>query len=163
MNYEKSSEAEIVQFVENLLEIKKFCQTDFILFSFVTTDNFEIVKKMENQLKNYCKDSNILIGHHLCSDENRIVSKPCDIINLIEQLNSVYDVDDKIYYADDCQLYHYILDELISEFKYPYDIHSIIPINSGLSDVNKNLIESFETIEKNDINIFFCIIHLEGL
>lgn len=48
-----------------------------------------------------------------------------------------YDLDENIYYADDCEFFHLVLSELTDYYNFQFKINSIIPKNEGLNEVNK--------------------------
>lgn len=138
----KIEEEEIQRFVKNLRKIIKQNKTDGLIFSFVTTERKDLVRIMEQKIKPYLKDSDIYIGRHIYNKGKGNVAKPSAILLSIESLKEQYDVDSKVYYADDCELYHYILEELNTS----YDITSIIPSSCGLVDVN-NILEETSPIK----------------
>lgn len=80
---------------------------------------------MENQLKKYI-NNNICIGKHIYFDGVNNVNKPYDILMLIKKLKTMYNIDD-IYYADDTEFFHLIINELKIYFGIECEINSIIP------------------------------------
>lgn len=147
INYE-----ELNRFISNLKLIMKYNETDKIIFSFVTTENIESVMLMDKALMSYI-DGNIYIGKHFYQNENKVVNKAHDIFEYIQQLKGKYIIDSNIYYADDCELYHYLLKELNNGFQSQYVIHSIIPKKNGLVEVNDFLENHINKISINKIYI----------
>lgn len=137
----KINEEALSDFIENLNLLIKQGQTDGIILSLVTTEKLEITNLVEKQINEYVKENRIILGPHIYNS----VNKPCDIVDYIEKINSTYHID-KIYYADDCELYHYFLEELVSD--YDYNIQSIIPKDNSLFDVNKNLLNYSQKVKK---------------
>lgn len=117
---------ELNRFISNLKLIMKYYGTDKIIFSFVTTEDFNSAMLMDKDLRLYI-DKDIYIGKHFYKKENEVVNKAHNIFEYIQQLEKEYIVNQNIYYADDCELYHYLLEELNNYFQSQYIIHSIIP------------------------------------
>ena len=140
------SHSELIRFIHNLKKINKHNGSNKIIFSFVTTENFNTVILMERYLKLYIDDS-ISLGKHFYSSKNKIVNKANDILKYTQELELKYCVDKNIYYADDCEFYHYLLKEMNNDFQLGYTINSIIPKN-GLVDVNNILENSLNEINK---------------
>lgn len=141
---------EIKRFVDNLNQLMQYNETNQVIFSFVTTENLNTVRFMETQLRTYIND-NIFIGNHIYYDGINIVNKPHDIIMYIKELESQYNIDNNIYYADDSEFFHWLLLELKDYCNLEYQIHSIIPQHNGLSDVNfiiESLLEKSKRYKK---------------
>lgn len=137
----KINEEALSDFIENLNSLVKHGQTDGIILSLVTTEKLETTNLVQKQINEYVKEKKIILGPHICNSTN----KPCDIVDYIKEINSTYHID-KIYYADDCELYHYFLEELISDSD--YEVQSIIPKDGALFDVNKNLLNYSQKVKK---------------
>ena len=146
----KVDDFQIKRFIENLNKIMLYNQTEKIIFTFVTTEDFKSVKSMDDKIKPYIENSNICVGEHIYYDGITNVNKACDIIAYVKELQKKYIIDSKVYYADDCNLYHYFLEELKKLFDFNYDIESIIPNDNGLYDVNEKLEKTFI---KNNISL----------
>ena len=137
----KDEDQELERFVNNLNSLMIKNNTSKLIFSFITTENEDFVNKMEEKIKPYIEGTNILLGNHIYDDGKKIVSKPVDILKDIERQNKKHNIDKKIYYADDCELYHSILNELNGFYGFDYDIQSIVPQYNDLYDVN-NILEN---------------------
>ena len=123
----KVDDFQIKRFIENLNKIMLYNQTEKIIFTFVTTEDFKSVKSMDDKIKPYIENSNICVGEHIYYDGITNVNKACDIIAYVKELQKKYIIDSKVYYADD----------------FNYDIQSIIPNDNGLYDVNEKLEKTF--------------------
>lgn len=137
----KINEEELNRLINNFKIIMKSHGTNKIIFSFVTTEDFNTVMAMENKLRLYIGDD-IYIGEHFYKKGNQVVNKAHEIFEYIQTLKSHYYIDQNIYYADDCELYHYLLEELNAFFESKFIIHSIIPKKNGLFEVNDILEKS---------------------
>lgn len=137
---------ELIRFIHNLKKIIKHNGSNKIIFSFVTTEDFNTVTLMDKNLRLYIDDS-ICIGKHFYNTETKSVNKANDIIRYIQELKLMYFINQDIYYADDCEFYHCFLKELNDDFQLGYTIKSIIPKN-GLVDVNNILENSLNEINK---------------
>lgn len=126
--------SELKKFIENLNKLTEYNNTNKIIFSLVTTENFDIVCSMEKQFKTYIKNDNIYIGKHIYYDGVNEVNKPYDIIEYIKKLELICDIDYNIYYTDDCEFFHLLLNEYLSD---KYKINSIIPKNNNNLTFNK--------------------------
>lgn len=143
----------IKKFVHNLDNIRKAKGSDKVIFSFITTEDLETVLSMEKILSESITEEDISIGLHFCNDANHPnINKPFEIINYINYLRNYYIID-QVYYADDCELYHSILDDLKLYYKVDCCINSIIPKNNGLIDVNHDLENILISFDDKKINI----------
>lgn len=133
------------QFFNNLLlEIKNLEQVDYIIFSLISSDNNIIVSNEQNILNNYF-NNNIIFGKQFFDNgyiiDNAIYNdnkkgKIEQILNYTKELEQKYIVA-KIYYADDCEFFHDILNELIFYENQNNLFKSIIPKEHiGLKELN---------------------------
>lgn len=137
----KTNEEELKGFVDNLNKLTLYSKTDKLIFLFVTTETLDTVNLMERRLKTYTSANSVIsIGAHIYCDGINDVNKPYEILTYIKRLQSLYNID-TIYYADDTQFFHLVLNELKVYFNIENEINSIIPKNNGLNDVN-NIIEN---------------------
>lgn len=137
------NEFELMRFVNNLHTLKKRNGSNEFLFSFVSAENIEVVSSMEKRLKENIKTTEINVGNHLYDDgRGGSLDKASYILKYIKRLDNLYIID-QIYYADDCEFYHYMLHELRPMHDVSHSIHSIIPIGQGMIDVNNIIEDSF--------------------
>lgn len=130
---------QLLRFINNLENLRKIHGSDRIIFSFITTEDIDVVRSMENKLRENIDFQNIYLGSHFCSDSNNSkVDKPLEILKCIEFLEEYYTIN-QVYYADDCEFYHSVLQDLKSNCDIGCDIHSIIPKSQGLANVNEFL------------------------
>lgn len=140
---------ELTRFIDNLNKLIIYNKTDKIIFSFVTTENLDTVIQMEEKLKNHTTNNKICMGEHIYCNGTKSVNKPYDIIKYIQRLKLIYNIDN-IYYADDCEFYHILLNELKDCYCIEHKFKSIIPKNNGLKDVN----DAIETSLKDKVLSF---------
>ena len=140
------SDEQIERFVSNLSKLNLYNDTDLVIFTFVTNETLQTVNYMEKELLSYASDD-IFMGNHIYSKDDIGVNKPIEMFNYIKSLEQVYSINKNIYYADDTEFYHFIINELNDYFCPRYKFQSIIPKFYGLNDVN-NFIESSVLYEK---------------
>lgn len=124
----------IKRFVCNLDNIRKINGSDKLLFSFITSEDVKVVLSMENKLVENIMGKDINIGSHFCN----VVDKPFEILNYIKYLKESYIIN-QVYYADDCEFYHFVLRELKLNSDVDCYIQSIIPKDNGIVEVNDTL------------------------
>lgn len=138
----KIDDNEVKRLADNLSQLNQLNGTDFVIYTFVTAEHKETVDYMENYFKQYASND-IQFGHHIYSTDEIEVSKATDIFNYIEKIATVCEVNSNVYYADDTEFYHFIIQELNEEFNHKYEFHSIIPKEHGLKEVNDEIEEQF--------------------
>lgn len=141
---ERNSNNDYQIFNDLLLEIKALEQVDYIVFSLISSDNNIIVNKEQSILSNYFNDC-IILGKQFFDNgyiiDNKIYNdnkkgKIEQILTYTKELEQKYMIT-KIYYADDCEFSHYILNSLAYAKNCNDLFKSIIPKKHiGLKELN---------------------------
>ena len=139
-NLSTISDEEVERLVKNLSKLNELNKTNYLVYTFVTTENQDTVEFIENKFKEHAS-SNIALGNHIYSKDGVEVNKTTDILNYIVNIEKEYEVCENIYYADDSDFYHYMLKEMNNFYENKYVIHSFIPKNHGLIEVNDGIEE----------------------
>lgn len=130
-------------------------QAKNLIFSLVSSDDSIIVNHQKNILQNYLNQSIILgkqfFDNGYIMNDNIYIKKQSKIEQMlayIKELNKDFNII-KLYYADDCEFFHILLNELLSTDNYYNNLlTSIIPkAHQGLVELN-SLLEN-ETINNN--------------
>lgn len=134
---------ELEKFLINLDTLRKQNNSSKLLFSFVSTENAEIIKNETNILKCMNKNDNIVLGKQffdhgfIYQDKvycEEVIGKVFQIKKYLEELNDKYIID-KVYFADDNIFIHYLLEELFLD---SFMIQLVIPSKCiGLEELNK--------------------------
>lgn len=148
---EENSIIDYQRFYQLLLNIQNTEQVENLIFSLVSSDVHKIINNHTNIFKEFFSEP-IILGKQFFDNgyiiNNKIYStnqsKIEQILTYINELNKKFNII-KIYYADDCEFFHIILNEIINN-----DIlTSIIPQKKqGLRELN-NLLEN-EIIYQNN-------------
>lgn len=147
------------KFNDIIKEIQQKNNSDYIIFSLISSDSSSFVKNKTNFINSFNKNF-IIFGKQFFDngyiDENKIITgisgKAQQIIYYINELSKIYKIDSVIY-ADDCIIYHDILHELAKNYNLDDIITSIIPTKGkGLSELNE-LLENYinSTKEKQKV------------
>lgn len=139
------SDKEIKELLDNLEKLRINNNSEKILFSFISTENEIVVKKESDNLKLNNNYKNIKLGIHFfengCFDNketyfNNIRGKIAQILFYLEHLGKNYKID-KIYFADDSNIYHDMLTDILEDTPLKDKIKSIVPTTSkGLEELN---------------------------
>lgn len=139
----KNKLSDYEKFNELILKIKEKNNSDFIIFSLISSDNVEYIKQNYEYLNEHFSDS-ITFGKQFF-DEGYIDGKTvitgdngkCNqIINYLNELSESYYIDN-IILADDLSFLHEMLYMISEDFSWKNKISSIIPTQgSGLSEIN---------------------------
>ena len=133
---------ELERFLTNLDKLRKRNNSSKLLFSFVSTENAEIVKNETNILKSTNKNDDIVLGKQLFENgfiyQDKVyiedpIGKVFQIKKYLEELKDKFIID-KVYFADDNNFFHYFLNELyLDSF-----IESLLPSQYlGLKELNE--------------------------
>lgn len=136
---------DILRFVDNLEKLRSINNSNKVIFSFISTDNVEVVNQMINRLSKYIINKDIELGKQFYSKGNETINKPFSIFDYTVYLSNKYSIKG-VYYADDALFYH----EIVQELKDIYDVN--IPIHSIITtDKNINLLieDSFKEKSRN--------------
>lgn len=136
---------ELEKFLINLDTLRKQNNSSKLLFSFVSTENAEIIKNETNILKCMNKNDDIVLGKQffehgfIYQDKvycEEVIGKVFQIKEYLEELNDKYIID-KVYFADDNRFLHYLLNELLLDTT---NIQFLLPTKSlGLKELNEIL------------------------
>lgn len=161
----KANDADYELFTKLLLKLKEEQGVQKIIFSLISSDNFEFVLDEENTLSSFFGNL-ITLGEQFfdkgfididgCVEIKKNKGKVFTIYNYCNELSNKYDIQ-KIYYADDCEMYHDMLKTILNETKFNNKIISFIPSNNiGIAELNqllnRELSEPFE-IENSKLKI----------
>lgn len=112
---EQNSNNDYQIFNNLLLEVKVLEQVDYIIFSLISSDNNIVVSEEQNILSNYFNnciifgkqffDNGYIIDNKIYNDNKK--GKIEQILAYTKELEQKYMIT-KIYYADDCEFFHYI-------------------------------------------------------
>lgn len=149
-NNELVSRQEIEKLLENLEKLRIINNSEKIIFSFVSTESENIVKKEITNLQLNNNYENVEFGFQFFEDgyfnnAEIVYDKPCgkisQILSYLKKIQMNYKID-KIYYADDTEIYHFMLDGLLMELLLEDKLQSIIPKNTyGLEELNSMIDE----------------------
>lgn len=145
----KNSDLDYKNFTANLLKLMEKFEANYLLISIISTDKYDIVNNTKKELQDKLNSSVFLFNRIFFENgyivDNKInykdASKPNQIIEFLDELEKKFDIK-SIIYADDCEIFHEIVDSLAEEKNYHSKIISIIPQKKeGLSELN-DLLES---------------------
>ncbi len=133
------------KFSELLAKLKEKEDADYIVFSLISSDGIEVIAQMQDILYSYIGET-VVFGKQFFGDgyftiDGKVTKtspgKIMQIIEYVKELEGRYKVG-KVYYADDCKIFHDMLSCL--EDKLSFKIRSIIPQqNEGIFEVNQIL------------------------
>lgn len=122
---------EVKEFIEKILKLVEIDQVNHIIFSFISSENMEIVKQCINEIKPYLNDQ-IKLGIQF-SEEAIYFEGSVSEINMSGKLEQILYVTKKlekvknIYFADDSEINQKIISEVL-KVKYPnFNIISFVP------------------------------------
>ncbi len=130
------TEEETVKFAGLLEELRRQNNSDYLVFSILSSELPVVVNSYKKHLSKYFSDSVIVMPEFLELEKVR-EEKIAYALCCVEQLKKVYDID-TIIYADDIVFLHEMLGELLSE-KEDILINSIVP---GYGENNLNFINN---------------------
>lgn len=146
-------EPEIKRFLDNLENLRVINNSEKIIFSFISTENEKIVKKQCENLKLNNDYKNIEFGIQFFENGyinkektvyNEASGKISQILFYLEKIKHNYNID-KIYYADDLDIYHFMLENLLISDSLEDKLCSIIPnAKDGLKELNHMLEKNLE-------------------
>lgn len=117
-----------------LNDIGKKEYVDYILFSLISCDSKEVVLDHLHTLKQYL-NSSVFFGKQFFENGfinnediiyEEMLGKPMQIYRYIKELEEKYSVQ-KIYYVDDCEMYHELLSYYAEYENWTQKLHSIMP------------------------------------
>ena len=132
--------SELMSFIKFLEDLIENDNSDKLIFSFITSDNIDLVLKESEFFRSYLNNTHINLGRQYFEDgyiEDGLIykapkTKPQQILEYIEDLKNEY-VISMIYYADDAQHNHTILEALFND---PFE--SFIPQKRiGVPELNE--------------------------
>lgn len=154
-----TNEDEITKFLKELENLRLINNSPELLFSFVSSEKKDVVSYECQTFKFYNKNPNIKLGIQFFEtgyiDDNGIVYNECEgkifqILFYLKYIAEKYEID-AIYYADDTDFYHFMLDELLINSKLKSKLYSIIPkTKEGLEELT-GMIKKY--INNNTYNI----------
>lgn len=140
-----SSDYQDLNRILNDIKMKEY--VDYILFSLISCDSKEVVLTNLHKLKQYL-NNNIFFGKQFFENGfidsedvvyEEMLGKPIQICRYIKELEEKYHIQ-KVYYVDDCEMYHELLSYYAEYEDWTEKLRSIIPLeNKGLSEVNQLL------------------------
>lgn len=146
-DYKNNRIEELKNFKKILLEISKIYKCDQIWFSFITSENLELLKKhideftniIENTIikfkKNYFKNKKYY-KDDLNNDYNKEIKAEIIISEMIKNIDQIK----VVIYIDDNEFEHLFFEELLKrETTKPKIVHNIKHKKLGLSGVNEAL------------------------
>lgn len=134
-------------FNDILLKVMQINHADFILFSLISTDHEEVIMNQQIILSEYLNWP-IYFGKHFFENGyidqehtiyQNMLGKPYVINRYVEELLQKYWIQ-KIYFIDDCEMYHEMLFFFAEDGHWDQLLHSIIPREQeGLGEINRLL------------------------
>lgn len=153
-NSEPVSKKEIKKLLENLEKLRIINNSKKIIFSFVSAECEMLVKKESVNLELNNIYENVEMGiqffdnGHFNYDEivyNEPQGKISQMLFYFNQIQADYFID-KVYYADDTDIYHFMLSNLLMNSPLEDKFQSIIPdAKDGLEELNNIMFEIIET------------------
>ena len=138
----KNNEEDIKKFIINLKNIKDKNKSQDLFFIFASEETPEEIKKIESYFSSFIIDSSLEIIKNIGKDD----LKTMNIIYIIKEMHYKYYIDE-VYFADDCDIYHEILKELLLTNNIDIKINSIITKYGGMVELNESL-ENFLKLVK---------------
>lgn len=147
----KNNDEDYKKFNDILKKIQKENNTNSIIFSFISNDNSEFVYENKKNLELYM-DKSIYFGRqffetgYLIDDKiyNGKTGKATQILDYLDLLSKKVNIK-KVYFADDIEINHKILEFINMKNNDKYNIVSIKPTeNIGISELNDLLSQNFQ-------------------
>lgn len=136
----------LTNFITNLEYLRLKDHSDILFFSFVSQENSEIVLAESNHLKSYINNPFIKFNTHFYNGgyihndmmiPTKDSAKTTQILNYVDFVKSFYMIN-TIYYADDTELYQYVIKEMLDETYPELKLITITPKSMrGLVEVNE--------------------------
>lgn len=131
-------DTELKTLVYNLTQLDS---NDELSFSFITTEDMEDLKKDITEFSKYIEGTKITMGRqyslNTCLEHN--TQYPCIEGKNMQILKEIASADyDRVYYADDCELYHKMAIMVLNKKNIDVDFVSIIP-KGGITNLNEKL------------------------
>ena len=133
-------------FITNLEYLRAKDHSDILFFSFISQENSEIVLAKSNYLKSYVNNPHIQLNTHFYNGgyihkdviiPTKASAKTTQILNYIDFVKPFYTIN-TIYYADDTELYQYVIKEILEEINPEQELITITPKSKrGLAEVNE--------------------------
>ena len=145
----KNREISLYEF-SNML--KELAGDTKLIFSFVSSNDTESVKKCMNELLLYIKDSNVILGKQYAGDKVIVKNKILDTVygKTIQIYNDLKEDEyDKVYYAEDSSIFRKITKEIIKKNMPNVDL-TLFETNGGIDSLNSELSNYIEN--KNNQN-----------
>ncbi len=142
------------QFCDLLSRIKENEQSDEIIFSLISSDNYQVVSNVHRVINPFIMQTVTYgrqffdVGYYIENEVTQKTSfgKAWNIAEYIKELSQNHEIV-SIYYVDDVKMYYDLLSIIAEEEHWNFPLHSITPTkNVGLAEVNE-LLE--ENIKKN--------------
>lgn len=140
------------QFSYLLSQIKEKEQSDEIIFSLISSDNYQVVYSLHQLINSFIIET-VTYGRQFFDSgyytENEIVQKTSSgkvwyMADYIKELSQNHKIV-SVYYADDIKMYYDLLSIIAEEENWNFSLHSIIPTkNVGIAEVNKLLEKSIQ-------------------
>lgn len=136
---------DVKELLENLEKLRIINNSEKILFSFFSTENKQVVEKCLKDLELNNNYENVEFGLHFFEDgyfklgKTFYTDQKGKISQILFYLNTIKDKYhiDKIYYADDTEIYHYMLESILIDDQLNENFESIIPkYKCGLKELN---------------------------
>ncbi len=147
-------EEDYQQFCNLLSQIKENEQSDEIIFSLISSDNYQVVSNVHRVINPFIMQT-VTYGRQFFDvgyyTENEVIQKASSgkawkIAEYIKELSQNHEIV-STYYVDDVKMYYDLLSIIAEEEHWNFSLHSITPTkNVGLAEVNELLEKS---IQKN--------------
>lgn len=131
-----NSELDVENFVTNLKHIKEKNKSKILLFAFVSEEIPEEIEKLENYFSSFIDDPSI----KLIANSKDCKLKTTKITDIIKNICQKY-VIDEVYFADDCEIYHQLIEIFLSNFSIDVKINYILTKHGGITEIN-NILEN---------------------
>lgn len=138
------------EFNQNLLKLQDMNNVEYVIFSIFSSETAKVVQEKIYTLLKYFDPSIISAKNYfesgcICND-GKILKKEkgkiFQIVGFINEMIEKYDIE-KVYYIDDCSLYHDFLKVLLEDIDIQVE-HIIPKEKNGLKEVNELLSKHME-------------------
>lgn len=133
-------------FITNLECLRVKDHSYLLFFSFISQENKEIILAENNYLKSHITNPYIKFNAHFYNGgyiHNDVIiptkdsAKTTQILYYIDFIKQSYNIN-TIYYADDTELYQYVIKEILEEINPEQELITITPKSKrGLAEVNE--------------------------